>query len=368
MNKVLLIGIIASVLVMTGAGVYFLLLNRSAAVPAAGDVGDSAAALPAIEVLSYEPRDLETPAVPEDWQEYELSFMLAPDLRIALPTDYAFITTHGAAPENPTGSKSIIHFDEIDPDIPQDMQTPRVGFNIQINAPSATDRSKVASTAFEHAVAMLTADGKYLPEERTGTVSRVKIRDFEGWRFETNTDVLNVSSTFLTIEGDVFGFQYFYISPDETKPSNRQMDEWRRVYEIMLGSVRAGNGELPVDIQEPIDKRGQLITVEDLVAEWRTLEGPLVQCLYENNVRMYSSFKCANCARQRLDLGPDLFLEYAIEIECHPEGENTQLGLCIEKGVERTPTWVQDDEDGNEIARIEGRQTADKLARMFGCQ
>lgn len=94
----------------------------------------------------------------------------------------------------------------------------------------------------------------------------------------------------------------------------------------------------------------------------------LVQCLLEEkNVQMYGSFKCASCARQRRILGEDLFEEFALEIECHPDGENAQLRLCLDKGIEKTPTWLQEDENGNVLQRIEGYQTPGELADLFGC-
>ena len=94
-----------------------------------------------------------------------------------------------------------------------------------------------------------------------------------------------------------------------------------------------------------------------------------VQCLVEEeNVLMYGSFRCGNCAQQRRILGEDLFHEIPIEIECHPDGENAQLALCEEKGVEHTPTWIQEDEDGNQTQFVEGFQRPADLAALFGCE
>ena len=94
-----------------------------------------------------------------------------------------------------------------------------------------------------------------------------------------------------------------------------------------------------------------------------------VQCLMEEeNVQMYGSFKCGSCAQQRRILGEDIFSAFPLEIECHPEGENPQLALCAEKGVEKTPTWIKEDDEGNIEMLVEGFQPPKKLAELFGCQ
>ncbi|MEK6941097.1 MAG: vitamin K epoxide reductase family protein [Nanoarchaeota archaeon] len=87
-------------------------------------------------------------------------------------------------------------------------------------------------------------------------------------------------------------------------------------------------------------------------------------CLDEAGVKMYGSFKCGACAKQRTLFG------YAFknieEIECHPQGKNAQTELCLIKKIEKTPTWVLE-KNGEEITRTSGFTSPEKLAEMSGC-
>lgn len=89
------------------------------------------------------------------------------------------------------------------------------------------------------------------------------------------------------------------------------------------------------------------------------------KCLNDSGIIMYGSFRCGVCAKTRAYFG-DAFHNIK-EIECHPQGENAQPELCLEIGVERTPTWVLYDKEGNEISRKDGFQDAKSLAEMTGC-
>lgn len=91
---------------------------------------------------------------------------------------------------------------------------------------------------------------------------------------------------------------------------------------------------------------------------------PLAKCLTENGLKMYGSFLCGVCARVRADFG-DAF-QYIEEIECHPRGENPQTELCLNKDVQRTPTWTIEI-DGQEIKRAEGYLSPEDLAEFAGC-
>ena len=83
------------------------------------------------------------------------------------------------------------------------------------------------------------------------------------------------------------------------------------------------------------------------------------KCLKESGLEMYGSMTCSVCKKQR-----DLFgssFQFVGEIECHPQGENSQTELCLEKNVERTPTWIINDE------KHEGYQTLETLSELSGC-
>jgi uncharacterized membrane protein len=87
-------------------------------------------------------------------------------------------------------------------------------------------------------------------------------------------------------------------------------------------------------------------------------------CITENGVNMYGSFRCAVCAKTRAMFG-DAF-ENINEIECHPQGENPQTQLCLDKKISGTPTWILEPE-GEEIKRFHGFMNVDELKEFSGC-
>ncbi len=90
------------------------------------------------------------------------------------------------------------------------------------------------------------------------------------------------------------------------------------------------------------------------------------QCMYERGMRMYGSVTCAFCARQREILG-DSF-EYIREIECDPRNPGNVAELCIAKKIERTPTWILENEAGEDVHRFEpGIQSLKALSEVSGC-
>ncbi len=89
------------------------------------------------------------------------------------------------------------------------------------------------------------------------------------------------------------------------------------------------------------------------------------KCMYDEGVRMYGSFKCGICAKQRQLLG-DSF-EQINEIECHPQGENPQTQLCVDKKIDGTPTWILEP-NGVEQQRKEGFMSIKNLEDFSGCE
>ena len=89
------------------------------------------------------------------------------------------------------------------------------------------------------------------------------------------------------------------------------------------------------------------------------------QCITDKEIQVYGSFWCGSCAKQR-ELFGDSF-EHIIEIECHPQGENSQTELCLEKEIEGTPTWVLEP-NGVEEDRHVGYMTIEKLEEFSGCK
>lgn len=90
----------------------------------------------------------------------------------------------------------------------------------------------------------------------------------------------------------------------------------------------------------------------------------LVACMNEKGVVYYKSVRCSNCRRQEMLLGPAY--KKMNSIECHPDGENPQVELCLKKEIEKTPTFIME-VNGNEIKRLVGRQTIKDLADFAGC-
>lgn len=91
----------------------------------------------------------------------------------------------------------------------------------------------------------------------------------------------------------------------------------------------------------------------------------LTKCVTEKGVNMYGSFKCGICAKQKELLG-DSF-KHINEIECHPQGENAQTQLCLDKGIEGTPTWILEP-NGKEVNRKAGFMDIEELKEFSGCE
>ena len=90
----------------------------------------------------------------------------------------------------------------------------------------------------------------------------------------------------------------------------------------------------------------------------------LAQCITESGVDMYGSFRCGICAKTRSMFG-DAF-EGINEIECHPQGEDSEWELCQEKKISGTPTWIKE-VDGLEIDRHTGFLSINELREFSGC-
>lgn len=90
------------------------------------------------------------------------------------------------------------------------------------------------------------------------------------------------------------------------------------------------------------------------------------QCLTESNLLMYGSVTCGVCKKQRKAFGNSF--QFINEIECVPSNENAQTELCITKNISHTPTWILEDEDGNDVVRFDaGFQKLEELSEASGC-
>tara|TARA_Y100000031_G_scaffold148279_1_gene184359 strand:- start:72056 stop:72523 length:468 start_codon:yes stop_codon:yes gene_type:complete len=90
------------------------------------------------------------------------------------------------------------------------------------------------------------------------------------------------------------------------------------------------------------------------------------QCLYDSGLRMYGSATCHFCAQQRSMFGGSF--KFIREIECDPRNALAETERCIAKNIEATPTWILEDENGNDIERFEaGVQQLTVLSEKSGC-
>jgi len=92
------------------------------------------------------------------------------------------------------------------------------------------------------------------------------------------------------------------------------------------------------------------------------------QCLTDKNMVMYGSITCSFCAKQRAMFG-DAF-EFATEIECDPRysDDEEELNRCAAKNIKGTPTWILEDNEGNDVFRFDaGVVTLERLSEVSEC-
>src|SRR3989338_1567599 len=90
---------------------------------------------------------------------------------------------------------------------------------------------------------------------------------------------------------------------------------------------------------------------------------PLTGYLTEQGWVYYRSYTCSNCKKQEKLLGESYKL--LDKVECHPKGPGGNPELCLRKGIDKTPTWLLED-DGRELKRLEGFQSIDNLIQASG--
>lgn len=91
------------------------------------------------------------------------------------------------------------------------------------------------------------------------------------------------------------------------------------------------------------------------------------QCLYDSGMRMYGSQTCSFCERQRQLFG--VSSRFIQEIECDPRNPDSEYERCIDKGISRTPTWIFEDEKGEDVYRFDsGVQSLEKLSEVSECE
>ena len=90
---------------------------------------------------------------------------------------------------------------------------------------------------------------------------------------------------------------------------------------------------------------------------------PLTSYLTEQGWTYYRSYTCSNCKKQEKLLGESY--KELNKVECHPKGPGGNPELCLQKGIDKTPTWLLED-DGRELKRLEGFQSIENLIQASG--
>jgi hypothetical protein len=92
----------------------------------------------------------------------------------------------------------------------------------------------------------------------------------------------------------------------------------------------------------------------------------LATCIADTDTKVYGAFWCPNCAKQKkmLKHGWEILLDAGVYVECDPRGDNAQPDLCIEKMIEKYPTW----EFGSGTELIVQVFEIDELAVRTGCE
>ena len=90
------------------------------------------------------------------------------------------------------------------------------------------------------------------------------------------------------------------------------------------------------------------------------------QCLTERGFVMYGAETCSFCIKQKKLFGDGA--KFIKEIECDPRFKGHQVEVCIERDIKHTPTWMQEDEEGNEIQRFSpGLLSLETLSELSAC-
>lgn len=90
----------------------------------------------------------------------------------------------------------------------------------------------------------------------------------------------------------------------------------------------------------------------------------LANCLADKGVKEYGAFWCPNCAEQKkmFDKSYEILMKRNVYIECDPRGEQERAELCLEKKVEKYPTW---EFPNGEV--VVGVTAFERLAAKAGC-
>jgi hypothetical protein len=87
----------------------------------------------------------------------------------------------------------------------------------------------------------------------------------------------------------------------------------------------------------------------------------LAECLTQAGAKMYGTYWCPHCQKQKKEFGGAI--EKVNYVECADQANpRVQMQACTDAGVTGYPTWIF--ADGS---RLEGEQTFKQLADKAGC-
>jgi glutaredoxin len=101
---------------------------------------------------------------------------------------------------------------------------------------------------------------------------------------------------------------------------------------LMLGAAVLSLGHLPMPLG----------VAQSAPASSKTAERPAIKALAAHlkrtGVKMYGTYWCPYCKRQKKILGETVFrsIQY---IECDAQGANPQPQRCVKANIESVPTW-----------------------------
>ncbi len=85
----------------------------------------------------------------------------------------------------------------------------------------------------------------------------------------------------------------------------------------------------------------------------------VANCLVEKQVKMYGSWWCSDCVKQKKEFGQAWSIMEKNYIECSPPESRRKLPVCAD--IKFVPTWVFPNE------RYEDFLTLEQLAEKAGC-
>lgn len=91
----------------------------------------------------------------------------------------------------------------------------------------------------------------------------------------------------------------------------------------------------------------------------------LAQYMNDEGWVYYKSYTCSNCRRQEKLFGDAYKLLNSVE--CHPDGPGGDPQLCLDKEIDKTPTFILE-KDGQEVMRLVGVQKIDELKSITNYQ